>query len=275
MRNRRKTSSNRSALSKIIASLKLFGFALACLVVVPTQSLVLAVTRGPAAYVLPRLWHRCVCAIFAIRYEVEGTPVTDHQTIFMSNHISYLDIPVIASVLKASFVAKEDVARWPVFGFLSNLQQTAFISRSRKDAGDVKGGLENMLQEGKSLIIFPEGTSTDGRDVRPFKSSLFALAMERENKDLMVQPMTLSMESADGRAIETQDDRDLYSWHIDMDTELPDHLWRFAQSKGAVIKIKFHTPLRASTFHDRKLLANQCYDDVRGGLLGTSLKHAA
>lgn len=262
-------------MNNLIACIKLLGFAVACLIIVPLQSLVLAFTKGPVAYFLPTFWHRFVCFCFAIRYEVDGTAVADKQTIFMSNHISYLDIPVIASVLRASFVAKEDVARWPVFGFLSKLQQTAFISRSRKDASNVKGGLDQMLADGKSLIIFPEGTSTDGRDVRPFKSSLFALAMGRDNPDLMIQPMTLSMEDADGRHIETQNDRDLYSWHVDMDTELPDHLWRFAKSKGATIKIKFHTPLRAAAFQDRKLLAHQCYEDVRGGLLKSDALKAA
>ena len=254
---------------KAIAIVKIALFSVACLCVIPAQSLVLFFTKGPLAYILPRLWHRAVCMIFNIRVQSEGQPSEQAQTIFMSNHISYLDIPVIATILKASFVAKKDVARGPLFGFLSTLQQTAFISRSRNDAGSVKGGLDAMLAEGKSLIIFPEGTSTDGRDVRSFKSSLFSLAIEqgKSNPDLMVQPLTLSMQAVDGKSVETQEDRDLYSWHVDMDTELHDHLWRFACCRGAVIKIKFHTPLRASTFQDRKQLANECYTIVRGSLM--------
>lgn len=260
----------------LIASLKLFAFALACLIVVLTQSPVLLFTRGPGAYIVPCIWHRVVCKIFNIRFEIEGTPETNGQVLLLSNHISYLDIPVLGSVLKASFVAKKDVESWPVFGFLAKLQQTAFINRSRSAAQSESNSLSGMLSEGKSLIIFPEGTSTDGREVRPFKSSLFALPLQEEHKDLIIQTLTIRMEMVDSSEVTSQDIRDIYSWHIDMTTELPEHLWRFAKSRGAVLKIKFHAPLRAGDFQDRKVLAQACHDQVSAGLTqDMPLKQAA
>lgn len=252
----------------LVAAIKMLLFALVCLIGVPAQMILMCFTRGPAAYVLPCLWHKTVCAVFGIKVRITGAPHTGRQTIFVGNHLSYLDIPAIGSVLKASFVAKKDVAGWPVFGFLSKLQQTAFISRARADAAREKNALDAMLCEGKSLILFPEGTSTDGREVLPFKSSLFSIALKDENKstDLLIQPFTIVMDSVDGKSPQTQEQRDLYAWHIAMDTPMPAHLWRFARSRGAVLRLVFHDPVPAREHEDRKTLAKHCRNTVSNGL---------
>lgn len=249
-----------------IALFKFFLFALVTLITLPLQLTVLAFTKGKTAYAIPFLWEKAVRRIFCIKLTVVGTPSLKQQTIFVSNHISYLDIPTLGSVLPVSFVAKKDVASWPVFGFLSKLQQTAFISRERSDAQKEKYALDTMLKEGKSLIIFPEGTSTDGRNVRDFKSSLFSIAFKDDLPNLIVQPLTISMVTTNGNVITTQDDRDLYSWHIDMDTSLATHLWRFAKSSGAEIKVIFHPPIAAHEHKDRKTLAKTCHFTVSNGL---------
>lgn len=248
------------------AALKFFLFFLLCAVVVPAQLLVLLFTRGNNSYIIPFLWQKGVCRIFSVKVIIHGQPHTASQTIFISNHLSYLDIPAIGSIFRASFVAKKDVESWPVFGFLSKLQQTAFISRNPSDARKEKYALDAMLDAGKSLIIFPEGTSTDGRSVIPFKSSLFAIAYKENLKNIRVQPITLSMQSVDGRPVKTQDDRDLYSWHLNMDTPLHEHLWRFAKSSGAVISLVFHPPLTPESAGDRKKMAQACYDAIVASL---------
>ncbi|MGN7439106.1 MAG: lysophospholipid acyltransferase family protein [Alcanivorax sp.] len=249
-----------------IAAFKFLLFTLLSLLVAPLQILTLMIHKGNGAYIIPWLWQKTVCKIFRIKVIVEGTPYTDSQTIYVSNHISYLDIPAVGRILRASFVAKKDVASWPVFGFLSKLQQTAFISRSREDAKKEKHALDNMLTDGKSLIIFPEGTSTDGREVLPFKSSLFSIAYREGLDDIMIQPFTISMSRVDNKDITTQEIRDIYSWHINMDTPLEKHLWRFAKSTGAEIKVTFHTEIRASDFSDRKTLAKTSHNAVSNGL---------
>ncbi|MCB9982127.1 MAG: 1-acyl-sn-glycerol-3-phosphate acyltransferase [Rhodospirillales bacterium] len=250
------------------AALKMTGFVLLCAAIVPAQVLLMLVHKGRGAYVLPHVWHKGVCAVFGIRVQVKGAPYTDSQVLYASNHISYLDIPALASVIRyGSFVAKKDVAGWPVFGFLSKLQQTAFISRSRGDARKEAGALDTMLREGKNLIIFPEGTSTDGQSVVPFKSSLFSIAVQDGVKDMLViQPVSIQVLSSDGRVPQTQDDRDIYAWHLNMDTELPAHLWGFAQTEGSVLRITFHDVLNVKDFSDRKTLAKACYDTVSKGL---------
>jgi len=250
----------------IFATLKMLAFALTTLALIPMQLLVLQFTKGPVAYILPHYWGKAVCRIFNITVLVRKKPEKNHQCIFISNHLSYLDIPAISSIITASFVAKKDVASWPVFGFLSKLQQTAYISRDRADATKGKQTLETMLAERKSLIIFPEGTSTDGRDVRPFKSSLFSIALNNSADNLYIQPFTIKMETVDKRPIKTQQDRDIYAWHIDMDTPLAEHLWAFASSQGATISLTFHDAFPAKTHPDRKILAKHCHNTVSNGL---------
>ena len=254
-------------MQNVIAAFKFILFAAVTIPTVILQSILLLFHKGKGAYILPWIWQNAVRVIFRIKLKIIGTPHTNSQTIYVGNHVSYLDIPVIGSVLRASFVAKKDVASWPVFGFLSTLQQTAFISRDRADAKREKNALDAMLDQGRSLIIFAEGTSTDNREVLPFKSSLFSIALKENLKGIMVQPITLSMEAVDNREIVTQDDRDLYSWHINMDTPLADHLWQFAKSSGAEISLNFHPAIRAHDYSDRKTLAKACHNTVSNGLI--------
>lgn len=248
------------------ACIKLFLFMFACLLVIPFQLLIMLFHNGKYAYTLPFLWQNAVRRIFRIKVSITGTPAHGKQLIYMSNHVSYLDIPVIGSVLPASFVAKKDVASWPVFGFLSRLQQTAFISRSREDAKKEKNALDNMIKAQKSLIIFPEGTSTDGKEVLPFKSSLFAIALPPDSQPIDIQPITLKITSVNDLEPNNQDIRDLYAWHNNMDTPLDEHLWRFAKSKGAHIRLHFHEVIESKHFSNRKTLAHECFSKVSNEL---------
>ncbi|MDB2682975.1 1-acyl-sn-glycerol-3-phosphate acyltransferase [Alphaproteobacteria bacterium] len=252
---------------KFFAAIKMFAFVLWCLIIVPTQMIVMLFSKGNAAYVIPRLWHKGVCAIFGVSYEIVGEPSRGEQTLYMFNHLSYLDIPLIGGVLnQTSFLAKSEVANWPVFGFLSKLQQTAYIERRRTAIKDESDKIKERVDKRQNLIVFPEGTSTDGVEVRDFKSSLFTLAVGSKNPDLLVQPVTLSLVSTDGKVPETLEDRRNYTWPVEDEIELPEHLWRFAQCRGARVKLTFHETLKASAYSDRKTLAKACHDRVSKGL---------
>lgn len=250
----------------VVASLKMSAFALTCLITIPFQLFILLFTRGAPAYVLPHYWAIVICAVFRIKIIKSGEVTRNGQVIYVSNHISYLDIPALSSLLYGSFVAKKDVAGWPVFGFLSKLQQTAFISRERKDAAAMGAALDTMLRGGKNMVIFPEGTSTDGRDIYPFKSSLFSIFLKDDIKHIQIQPITIRIEKTGGRSIESQEDRDLYAWHLHMDTPLHEHLWRFAKHGGAELRIIFHPPITTKITNNRKELAKLCHDAVCHGL---------
>ena len=250
----------------IKASIKMLLFALMTLTLLPFQAILITLHKGKGAYILPYIWQNATCWIFSIKREILGRPIKDQQVIFVSNHISYLDIPVIGSILKSSFVAKSDVASWPVFGFLSKLQQTAFISRTRTDVKKGTDTLDNMLNEGKNLIIFPEGTSTEGTEVKPFKSSLFSVLLSKEHGGLTLQPFTIAIKSINGEIPKNQKQRDIYAWHLNMDTPLAPHLWNFAKGNGAEITLNFHPPINTNTFSDRKTLAKECHSTVSNGL---------
>jgi len=253
-------------MSYIRAFLKLAGFALWSLLLVPPQIVIMAITRGSAAFIVPRIWHRGVCTLLGVRVSFSGRPLEKGQVFYVFNHLSYLDIPVIGGLLNASFIAKKEVRSWPVFGFLARLQQTAFIDRARRSARQGSDQVSEYLERGRNLILFAEGTSTDGRSVWPFKSSLFGLIGQAPSGPVLLQPATIRIVSVGGKPPETQNLRDLYAWHIKMDAPLPAHLWRFARSRGAHIHIMFHPPLKASPQDDRKELARQCHKIVAEGL---------
>jgi 1-acyl-sn-glycerol-3-phosphate acyltransferase len=252
-------------MASIRATIRLFLYALWCALGIPAQWIVLRFTRGPGSLVIPLYWHRAVCRLFNIKVEIEGEPVRDRQVILAANHVSYLDIEVFSTVTPWSFVAKAEVANWPLFGTLARLQQTAFTSRSRTDARRDRNALSAMLAAGKNLIIFPEGTSSDGGQVLPFKSSLLSAALEPvPGRALTVQPVTLAILEVDGRPADNGKIRDLYAWHGDM--TLAPHLWNFAKAGGARIRLIFHPPVDPGAVADRKVLAQLCRQAVAGGL---------
>ena len=259
----------------LFAFCKFLGFVFACLICVPPQILIMFFTKGSASRVLPVLWMKLICFIFQIRVRVEGEPYKGGHVILMCNHLSYLDIIAIGSVIPHSFVSREDVANWPLIGFLAGLRQTAYVVRGSSDPVLASKGVESRLKAGDSLVIFPEGTSTDGRNVRDFKTGVFARAIDAKVSELMIQPATLFVKKSDGRAVKTQDDRDLYAWHIDMDEDfgLFDHLWRFAQTSGSYLNLCFHEPIAVQDYNDRKILAKDTHKAVSNGLVDLLQMH--
>lgn len=254
-------------MSGFFAVLKFLAFVFLTLLLAPLQWVVVSLYKGRYSYTLPRLWHKGACAIFGVRIEQNGKPYTQSQVIYVGNHLSYMDIPVLGSIIPgASFVSKNDVRQWPVWGFLSKLQQTAFISRARKDTQAEAGSLDAMIAGGKNLIIFPEGTTTNGANVLDFKSSLFSLMLKNKDAALMIQPFTLEIISTNGKVPETADERNIYAWPVEVEAELHEHLWALAKSSGARIRVSFHDVLQTSAFEDRKTLAKTCHEAVCKGM---------
>mgnify|MGYP003296021632 CR=1 FL=1 len=216
---------------------------------------------------LPALFHRLACRVMGVVVEVRGT-MHGGQTVWIANHLSYLDILAIGSVARCSFVAKDDVRGWPVFGRLARLQDTVFISRTSRRAAAVGQALSAALAGGRSLVVFPEGTTSDGTSVLPFKSSLFEVFVaDRLRADVTLQPLTVSVESIDGRAVGVAH-RDLYAYHGD--ASLGPHLLRFLGTRGARVRLNFHPPLPKGSIASRKLLANAAHAAVASGLVASA-----
>ncbi len=206
-------------------------------------------------------FHRGVARLFNLECVYEGVPCTDRPVLYVSNHISYLDVFLLGSMVPGSFIAKSEVAGWPVFGKLATLQNTLFFERNtRRAAGQVKQMQDHLLNR-SNLILFPEGTSTPGTHVEPFRSSLFQAA---ELDGLLIQPVTVAYTHYRGERM-NQTQRDYYAWYIPMP-----FLSHFANGLGlgrCRARLVFHAPVSLSQFESRKACAKYCEDTVRQGLL--------
>lgn len=210
-------------------------------------------------------WFAACRKITGLKVTVHGNSVNVPGTLYIANHVSYLDIIVLGQVLDARFVAKSDVANWPLFGLLARLSNTLFVTRDRRKSVQDSQQIKTAVSDGDQLIMFPEGTSSDGRAVLPFKSSLFAgVDPERVSTNVRLQPISIAYTNyADGRPLKGAL-TDLYAWYGDM--TLFGHLMTVFGLKGASVEVRLHPPIRPSAFTDRKQLASASEHAVRKGL---------
>ena len=213
---------------------------------------------------LAMLSHRGTSRIFGFKVNVSGQVCPHKPTLFVSNHISYLDILVMGGYIPGYFIAKSEVASWPVFGFLSKAQNTLFIERRGKHARSQVKTMRDHLAESRNLILYPEGTSTDGFHVEPFKSSLFQAAeLEPDQPKVMIQPLTIAYTRHRGQPMD-QWMRDHYAWYGDM--PFASHMFKALGSVGVEVELIFHPPVSVADFESRKECARYCGQAVTDGL---------
>lgn len=216
-------------------------------------------------------WHSGVCRIAGISVRLHGEPALGAGVLMVSNHVSYIDIMALGANLPCSFVAKSDVAGWPIFGWLAKQQRTIFVERNPRRAAEQMAPLrERLTQSAECLVLFPEGTSSDGSRVLPFKSSLFQAAEIEvdgaQHVSVLVQPVSIAYTRLDGTPI-GRAFRPFYAWYGDM--ELARHLYHWLGIGDVGIDITFHTPQRLSEHGSRKSLAAACEAAVAAGLDGS------
>ncbi len=246
------------------ATIRLFAYALLTLTLIPFQALVVLLRIGFLARGIPYYYHRLVCIILALKIEVRGTRSTEAPTLYVGNHVSYLDIETLGSNIPASFVAKQEVSTWPFFNVLAKLQRTVFVERRTRATRESRDSLIGRLEAGDSLILFPEGTSSDGTRVLPFRSALFAAAQVKPGgKPLRVQPFTVAYTRLDGIPLGRYW-RPYFTWYGDM--ELAGHLWNVCKLGECSVVIQFHDPVDITMFGDRKKLSDHCFRVVSQGL---------
>jgi 1-acyl-sn-glycerol-3-phosphate acyltransferase len=239
----------------------------------PVQA-VLLLAKSPRCASFPRWYHRACCRILGFRLDIRGETSTRRPTLFIANHTSYTDITILGAVLEASFVAKTEVARWPLFGWLAKLQRTVFINRhARNGAARQRDALAARFEAGDNLVLFPEGTSNDGLRVLPFKSALFAVAEYRAHGEpLAVQPVSLTYARLDGvpigRAL-----RPFVAWYGGMD--LAPHLWELLGLGVITAVVEFHPVVTIAELGSRKALAEHCRNAVAAGVAAVLSGRAA
>ncbi|PIV76553.1 MAG: 1-acyl-sn-glycerol-3-phosphate acyltransferase [Rhodobacteraceae bacterium CG17_big_fil_post_rev_8_21_14_2_50_65_11] len=196
--------------------------------------------------------------LMGLRRRVRGAP-SPARGACVANHSSWLDIFVLNASKRVFFVAKAEVAGWPVIGWLARGTGTLFIRRDRREARRQQTLFEERLRAGHHLLFFPEGTSTDGARVLPFKTTLFAaFTTEALRGFLTVQPVSLRYHAPEG------EDACFYGWWGDMNFA---HglLKVLAVRRQGWVDVVYHPPLRVADYPDRKALAAACEAAVRTG----------
>jgi lyso-ornithine lipid O-acyltransferase len=210
---------------------------------------------------LVTLFHRGLARSLGIRIVSHGAPVRRRGVLFVANHVSWADIAVLGARLPAAFIAKSEVGGWGFFGWLATLGRTIYIERSRRSStGSQRDAIAERLAAGDSLILFPEGTNSDGTRVLPFKSALFAVTDSLP--DVLVQPVTIAYTRVNGIPVTRRQLPDL-AWVGD--TELIPHAVAFMALGRVRAEIRFHAAVHASDFANRKALAQHCHTVISNG----------
>lgn len=215
--------------------------------------------RRPVTPYITQLVCRTAFLILGIRYRTTGDPLEGAGAV-VSNHASWLDIFALNARKRIYFVSKSEVAGWPGIGWLARATGTVFIKRDRREVTDQITIFRDRLAAGHKLLFFPEGTSTDGLQVLPFKPALFAAFFDPALRDtLMMQAVTLNYHAPAG------EDARFYGWWGDMDFG-PHLLSTLAARRQGEVHVIYHDPVRVEDFSDRKALAKAMETAVRGGL---------
>ena len=171
------------------------------LVLLPLHAFLMLI-QSPSQKKTALIWHRLVTRVMGIRIKTIGLPNAPGRvgTLYVSNHVSWVDILVLGSVLPVNFIAKSEVRTWPLFGWLARLQNTVFVERSRRlQVRDQSNLIRERLLSGDSLVLFPEGTTTDGNYVYPFNSSLLgAITSGVETDQIPVQSVSIAFNGLGG-----------------------------------------------------------------------------
>ena len=231
------------------ASFILLGFLSLTLPLMLVQFLFLTF-RSRAALILPWHYHRILCCLLGVTVTIEG-PLPTASALLVSNHVSWLDIPILSSVMPLTFIAKREVGGWPLFGWMAKLQRCVFVNRDKRHStGKSSSEIADRLHAGDTLVLFPEGTSNDGHCVMPFKSSYFGAA---ENLDVALIPVTLAYKSNYNLPL-TKRQRPSFAWYGDMD--LVPHLWEALKAGPIEVIVRFHEALPKVSRKDMAKLAH-------------------
>ncbi len=216
-------------------------------------------------------YYRTLSWLLGFRIRIVGAPVRDRAVLFVSNHCSWADILAIGSVAPIAFVSKIEVGRWPLVGAAARLQKTVFVDRSRRSqTGDSIAEMVQRLASGVSVVLFAEGTSSDGNRVLPFRSALIGAVREagaRAESGVLIQPMSICYTALSGIPMGRQH-RPLIAWYGD--TDFMPHFKAFLSRATIDVVISYGEPIAADASTDRKVLARQVEAAVRG-LVNTTL----
>ncbi|OBZ96844.1 acyl-phosphate glycerol 3-phosphate acyltransferase [Pararhizobium polonicum] len=240
---------------------------LATLVMAPAQIVLLWLDR-PQRRTLPRLWHRMACRLVGIRVRVHGTPDRQRPLMLVANHASWKDILVLGSIADVVFVAKSDVKAWPVFGILARLQATIFIDRDHKrTTGNQVNEIGKRLADGEIVVLFPEGTTSDGNRLLEMKTSLFGAAAAAvplsPTGAVHVQPVAIAYTGLHGMPMGRYH-RPVAAWPGDI--ALAPHLLGILYEGAVDVDVIYGEQITYTAESNRKVVSRQIEKNLRSML---------
>lgn len=245
-----------------------FILVIATLLLAPLQLLFLW-RDWPARRRLPRLWHRIACAMIGLRVHVHGMMDTRRPLLLVANHVSWKDILALGCVADVVFIAKAEVKGWPVFGLLARLQATIFVEREQKrTTGDQVNEIGARLAAGEIVVLFPEGTTSDGNRLLEIKSSLFgaaAAAVPLAPEGIVhIQPVAVAYTRVHGMPMGRYH-RPIAAWPGDI--ELVPHLLGVLREGALDVDLVFGETIDYSAGSNRKLASRTVERQLKGMLL--------
>ena len=225
---------------------------------------VMLVLPGAGKRWFARIYWAGICRVLGVERRVVGRVAeTARPVLFACNHTSWLDVPVLGGTLEACFVAKAEVGTWPVVRTVARLGRTVFVSRKASETGRERDSMRARLHAGDDLILFPEGTSSDGTRVLPFRSPFFAI-VERVAGDVMpvIQPVSVVFDRLDYLPAR-RSTRPVSSWYGDMD--LGGHFWRLARYRHLRATVVLHDPVDPADYPSRKAIAQAVWQIISTG----------
>jgi 1-acyl-sn-glycerol-3-phosphate acyltransferase len=224
---------------------------------------VLSLLRLPGRGGLSIAYSRVVCALLGVRVRVEGTPPAGRPVLILANHVSWLDILVITATAPVIFVAKSEVAAWPLIGRVARARGTVFVERGRRhQTSGANSAIAGFLAEGQSIVLFAEGTSSDGNRVLPFRSALVGAlkeALAQGGADIAVQPLSIAYTRIQGLPMGRQH-RPLVAWYGERD--LVPHVREFLLRAAVDVTLSWGEPVAYDGAH-RKLVVGVLQRAVR------------
>ncbi len=204
--------------------------------------------------------------LLRVRVRIVGTPVRDHPVLIVSNHVSWVDIVLLGSIAPVAFIAKREIADWPLIGQGAKAQRSVFVDRTRRhQTAEAIEEIAQRLTEGTPVVLFAEGTSSDGNRVLQFRSALMgaardALAQAKPAQQVLVQPLSICYTRFQGLPMGRQH-RPVVAWYGDLDF-MP-HLKEFVRRGAVDAVVTWGEPIAYDGATDRKALVKSLEGTVR------------
>ena len=213
-----------------------------------------------------KLASRGVLWACSIRITRSGTLASNRPLLVISNHLSYLDVPVLVSQSNIRFTPKSEIKSWPFIGWMCQIQGSVFVERKREKVKEVGNNIKHALDAGEAVCLFPEASTGNGLHMLPFKSSFFSLAEEEYNgQKLAVQPVAIAYKSIRNLPISTTQWPEV-AWYGDMD--LVPHLWNLLKIAPISVHVTYMSPVTVEKFGGRKELAAYCQQAIEETIKG-------